>query len=110
MKKRRSLSVRLLSILLALLLCMGTAAIGIPAVSAAVDSREYISGETALYSNLDEGDFCETGVILSTNHFYGTKADIAFVYIDDKQVAIVEGEYTFTQSVYFVSIEKSGRV
>ena len=79
MKKNISFSARMLSMMLVLLLCMGTAAIGIPSVSA----QEYGANELIYADDVFPGDIVNEGTVLRTSGSYRGVTQIAVYYDGD---------------------------
>ncbi len=92
-KKRISVFARTLSMMLVILLIMGTTAIGIPTVAA----RDYRSNQPAYLTNLSKGDFLDQGATIVKYKPYEQKNGSPFytVYIDGELYKDVkEDEFT----------------
>lgn len=92
MKKRHIFPKRLVSLLLALLLCVGTAAIGVTSVAAA----EIASGDHVKYNNLYPNTVVNAGAVLELRQGSGDQ-----IYIDDELVPDVKNQYVFEQRLIY---------
>ncbi len=97
MKKNISFSKRVLSMMLVLLLCMGTVAIGIPTVAA----KDYTEGERVFINHLEIGEKLEKGVtIINLNPNNNKKDYKAFsIYIDGELYQEAEDKITVDRPV-----------
>lgn len=86
--------------MLVLLICMGTVAIGIPAVSA----KSYKSGERVYSMHLQKNDFLDKDTTIDTrNPYSGRSTRGIYVYIDDELYQKFGDEVTIDRPVFVVN-------